>query len=113
MRERLKPYISGLMQEAHEKGTPPMRPLFYDFPQDEAAWNVEDEYMFGPDLLVAPVVIEGVRSRPVYLPAGAVWVNAYTGDECPGGQTIVVQAPLEQIPLFLKNGADLPIILDR
>lgn len=113
MRERLKPYISGLMQEAHEKGTPPMRPLFYDFPQDEAAWNVEDEYMFGPDLLVAPVVIEGVRSRPVYLPAGAVWVNAYTGDKCPGGQTIVVQAPLEQIPLFLKNGADLPIIPAR
>lgn len=112
LRERLKPYISGLMREAHEKGTPPMRPLFYDFDNDPAAWEVEDQYMFGPDLLVAPVVREGQRSRQVYLPAGASWKNAYSGDTLEGGCTIEVEAPLERIPLFLKNGAELPILAE-
>lgn len=113
LRERLKPYISGLMREAHEKGTPPMRPLFYDFDNDPAAWEVEDQYMFGPDLLVAPVVREGQRSRQVYLPAGALWKNAYSGDTLEGGCTIEVAAPLEHIPLFLRNGAELPIVVEK
>ena len=50
-----------------------MRPLFYDFPQDREAWNIEDEFMFGPDLLVAPVLYEGARARKVYLPNGSSW----------------------------------------
>ncbi|MNW35624.1 Alpha-xylosidase [compost metagenome] len=112
LRERLKPYISGLMREAHEKGAPPMRPLFYDFDNDPRSWEVEDQYMFGPDLLVAPVVREGQRSRQVYLPAGASWKNAYSGDTVEGGCTIKVEAPLERIPLFLKNGAELPILAE-
>lgn len=112
LRERLKPYISGLMREAHEKGTPPMRPLFYDFDNDPRSWEVEDQYMFGPDLLVAPVVREGQRSRQVYLPAEASWKNAYSGDTLEGGCTIEVEAPLERIPLFLKNGAELPILVE-
>lgn len=113
LRERLKPYIAGLMREAHEKGTPPMRPLFYDFDNDPAAWEVEDQYMFGPDLLVAPVVREGQRSRQVYLPAGVSWKNAYSGDTLEGGCTIKVEAPLEHIPLFLRNGAELPIVVEK
>lgn len=113
LRERLKPYISQLMREAHEKGTPPMRPLFYDFDNDPAAWEVEDQYMFGPDLLVTPIVREGQRSRQVYLPAGASWKNAYSGDTLEGGCTIKVEAPLERIPLFLKNRAELPIVVDK
>lgn len=51
IREHLKPYIRGLMEAAHEKGTPLMHPLFYDFPQDTEAWEADDQYMFGPDLL--------------------------------------------------------------
>lgn len=113
LRERLKPYIAGLMRVAHEKGTPPMRPLFYDFDNDPAAWEVEDQYMFGPDLLVAPIVREGQRSRQVYLPAGALWKNAYSGNTLEGGCTIEVEAPLEHIPLFLRNGAELPIVVDK
>lgn len=110
IRERLKPYIRGLMQAAHEQGTPPMRPLFYDFPQDPDAWNVEDQYMFGPDLLVAPVLAEGERTRSVYLPSGAQWTHVYSGDTYTGGQAIVVDAPLEQLPLFVRDGAPLPIL---
>jgi alpha-D-xyloside xylohydrolase len=111
IRERLRPYISGLMREAHETGTPPMRPLFYDFPEDRTAWEIEDQYMFGPDLLVAPIVTEGERSRGVYLPAGASWTHAFSGEMLEGGQHTTVEAPLEQIPLFLRNGAELPIHL--
>jgi alpha-D-xyloside xylohydrolase len=110
LRERLRPYIRGLMQEAHEKGTPVMRPLFYDFPDDQAAWDIEDAHMFGPDLLVAPVMEKGVDTRPVYLPAGATWKDAYTGEVFEGGQTVEAPAPWEHTPVFLRNEANLPIV---
>lgn len=103
LREGMKPYITGLMEQAHEKGTPVMRPLFYDFPEDQKAWEVEDQYLFGPDVLVKPVTEAGCRSVIVYLPAGADWTNAWTGRRFQGGQTVTVDAPLEQIPLFTKN----------
>jgi alpha-D-xyloside xylohydrolase len=109
MRERLKPYIKGLMQAAHECGTPVMRTLFYEFPEDCKSWDVSDEYMFGPDLLVAPVMEAGVTQRLVYLPAGAKWTNAWTCEVLEGGQTITVDAPLSIIPLFMRDGANLPI----
>ena len=103
LREGMKPYITGLMEQAHEKGTPVMRPLFYDFPEDQKAWEVEDQYLFGPDVLVKPVTEAGCRSVSVYLPAGADWTNAWTGQRFQGGQTVTVDAPLDQIPLFTKN----------
>ncbi|MCC6124930.1 MAG: glycoside hydrolase family 31 protein [Pirellulales bacterium] len=109
IRERLKPYIKKLMAEAHEKGTPVIRPLFYDFPEDITAWQVEDEYLFGPDALVAPIMHEGMVSRHVYLPEGASWVNAWTSEAFAGGHLIKVDAPLDIIPVFLRDGAKLPI----
>ena len=109
MRERLKPYIAGLMQAAHKHGTPVMRTLFYEFPADGKSWDVSDEYLFGPDLLVAPVMDAGLKQRPVYLPHGAQWTNAWTGEVLAGGQTITVDAPLDIIPLFVRDGANLPI----
>ena len=109
LRERLRPYIMAQMRLASERGVPPMRPLLYDFPQDEAAWSVDDEFMFGPDILVAPVIYEGARSRAVYLPAGTTWTDAWTGEALAGGQTITAAAPLERIPVYLKAGANLPI----
>ena len=109
VRERLRPYISRIMKEAHEKGTPVMRPVFYDFPSDAGAWEQAEEYMFGPDLLVAPVMYPGIRRRTVYLPAGAAWTNAETGAPHPGGQDVEVDAPLECIPLFVRNDAKLPL----
>ncbi len=109
IRERLRPYITELMMAAHEKGTPPMRPLFYDFPLDREAWNIEDEFMFGPDLLVAPVLYEGARARRVYLPKGSSWKEVSTGIKHQGGMWIASDAPIEDIPLFLRVGAYLPI----
>lgn len=109
IRERLRPYITELMKAAHEKGTPPMRPLFYDFPHDCEAWEIEDEYMFGPDLLVAPVLYERARARRVYLPKGSYWKGVSTGTVHHGGIWIESDAPIDEIPLFLRDGAYLPI----
>lgn len=110
IRERIKPYIEKLMKEASKRGTPVIRPLFYDFPGDEAAWNIEDQYMFGPDLLVAPVLYKNTYSRYVYLPEGANWVNAWTGETFKGGAGIKADAPLNKIPLFIRKGSKLKIV---
>lgn len=105
LRKQLKPYIFRTMQEAHEKGTPVMRTLFYEFPEDQQAWDIESEYLFGSDILVAPIFYQGAESRQVYLPKGARWENYWTHEEITGGQKIEISAPLEQIPLFLKKAA--------
>ena len=99
----MRPYTRKLMQEAHEKGTPVMRTLFYMFPEDPACWEVEDEYCYGPDILVAPILYADQRSRRVYLPAGATWVEYATGKEYAGGQEIEACAPLEVIPVFVRK----------
>lgn len=109
LRERLRPYITKLMTEAHEKGTPVMRPLFYDFPHDQDAWNIEDAYMFGPDILVAPILYEGHRSRKVYLPRGTDWKDPDSDKIYKGGQYLQCDAPIDKIPLFIRSGSDLPI----
>jgi alpha-D-xyloside xylohydrolase len=109
LRERLRPYIMAQMQLAHEKGIPPMRPLFFDFPQDGGCIKVDDQFMFGPDLMVAPVLHQNMRSRPVYLPDGTTWTDAWTDKTFEGGQQITADAPLERIPLYLRDGAKLPI----
>jgi alpha-D-xyloside xylohydrolase len=103
MRETMKPYIAELMEEAHRKGTPVMRPLFYDFPEDERSWEVEDQYMFGPDVLVAPILYAGMRKRKVYLPKGFAWKEYWTGEEVEGGRTVEVDAPLHRLPVFTRN----------
>lgn len=109
LRERMRPYVTERMREAHEKGTPVMRPLFYDFPKDNHCWDVEDQYLFGPSVLVKPITDAGCRETSVYLPAGAKWTNAWTGETFDGGQTVTAAAPIAQIPLFTRDGFELPI----
>ena len=103
LRERMKPYITERMREAHERGTPVMRPLFYDHPDDPEAWTIEDQYLFGPDLLIAPVTHAGTTERAVYLPADVQWTDVWTGSVHEGGQTVRVPAPLDGIPVFTSN----------
>ena len=86
-----------------------MRPLFYDFPEDENTWEVEDQFMFGPDLLVPPIIFEGAHSRKIYLPANEVWRDAWTDDAFNGGQWVYADAPLNHIPLYLRGDSNLPI----
>ena len=103
LRERLRPYIRECMREAHELGTPVMRPLFYEFPEDAACWNNADSYMFGPDLLVKPITDAGITQTDVYLPAGHRWTEAATGTSYDGGQTVAAKATLEIIPVFVRD----------
>ena len=93
MRERLRPYLHEQLDRATAEGLPAMRPLFLDFPDDEQAWTVEDEFLFGPDVLVAPVTEAGARRR-VYLPEGASWTHAWSGDDTRGRQRDREDAPL-------------------
>ncbi len=109
LRERLRPYVMEQMRSAQSTGVPPMRPLFIDFPADRRAWEIEDQYMFGPDILVAPVVAEGVRARSVYLPAGASWRDAWTDAVTPGGAWLDAAAPLERIPVYTRAESTLRI----
>ncbi len=109
LRESLRPYTRRLMKEAHVSGAPVMRPLFYDFPQDEAAWKQDTAYMYGPDMLVAPILEAGVLSREVYLPKDAVWVEQATGREYAGGQAVTAHAPLDIIPVFTKKESNITI----
>lgn len=104
LRETLRDYTRNLMKEAHEKGAPVMRPLFYEFQNDDNVWDIKDEYLYGSDLLVAPILYEGSISRKVYLPKGSHWTEAHTGSIFEGGQTIHVDAPLNTIPVFLRDG---------
>ncbi len=104
IRERMRDYTRELMRQAHEKGSPVMRTLFYEFPEDKDCWDVTDSYMFGPDILVAPVVHEGARSRKVYLPKGAEWVQAGSGKRYEGGKSYEIKAPIETLPVFLRDG---------
>jgi len=109
LRERLRPYIMQLMAEASATGAPPMRPLFFEFPNDKTAWTIEDAYLFGSNLLVAPILGQGMTRRPVYLPQDAIWRDAWTGKVYKGGQWITAHAPLDRIPLYLRDDAELPI----
>lgn len=103
LRESMKGYMTTVMEEAHEKGTPVMKPLFYDYPADKTCWDIADEFLFGHDLLVAPVLYAGERTRTLYLPEGR-WCEYETGKVYDGGCTITVDAPLNRVPLFVKEG---------
>ena len=75
--------------------------MFYEFPEDPLCWELSDQYMFGPDYLVAPVLTPKTFRREVYLPAGR-WREIRTGEELEGGRTVMAEAPIEAIPVFQK-----------
>lgn len=104
LRELMRDYTRELMREAHERGTPLIRAMFHEFPHDRLCWDMKDQYMYGADILVAPVVEANALSRNVYLPDGAQWLNANTGETLNGGQIVNVPTPISQIPLFLRDG---------
>jgi alpha-D-xyloside xylohydrolase len=109
IRERLRPYVRAVFDEAHTDGQPVLRGLFHGFPEDPRAWTTADEFLFGPDLLVAPVLQAGARNRTVYLPGGARWTDLWTRVSYEGGQTVEVEAPLERIPVFGRDSV-YPIV---
>lgn len=111
LREALRPYLRLLMRSAHEHGEPLMRPMFYHYPQQKQSWEINDQYLFGADVLVAPVVNAGETVRNVWLPDGEVWIDAYSGEHYQGGQMVTVDAPLTVLPLFVREHAEVLSLL--
>jgi alpha-D-xyloside xylohydrolase len=104
----LFPYRYAAAQEAAKTGMPIMRALVLEYQDDAQARAAKDEYLFGPDMLVAPVVDEG-NARPVYLPPGE-WVDYWTGKQFEGGKVVIADAPVETIPVWVRAGAVVPKI---
>lgn len=111
LRKRFMPYLYHLAWEANQSGAPFARPLFWLDPQDKRLWEIDDAYLLGNSLLVAPVVEQGADTRSVMLPEGN-WYHYWDDQRFTGGETVTVDAPLEQIPLFVQAGSILPLMED-
>ena len=101
----LLPYIAALARNVSAEGVPTMRPLWYEFPGDPNAYGVDDQYLLGPDYLVAPITIQNATSRSVVFPgdASVKWQSVWdAGVVVGGGTTSVVQAPLNVIPVYKR-----------
>lgn len=116
LRYRLMPYIYTLFEAATRTGAPVMRPLVWEYPEDERVHNRADSYLLGSALLVAPVGTPGAQGRAVYLPAG-VWYDFWTGERiiagdpsrpAAGGTIVAIDAPLDRMPLFVRGGSIVP-----
>jgi alpha-glucosidase (family GH31 glycosyl hydrolase) len=137
LRYRLIPYIYTCSRVAHETGLPLVRGMYLEYPEQEAAYTNEEQYMFGNELLVAPITAPGNAKLPqfresdrflvspvsapgdghparkqVWLPAGQQWFDFFTGDLYAGGQTVVHECPLNRMPLFVRAGSILPMAPD-
>lgn len=108
LRYRLMPYIYSLAGAAYHRNGTLMRGLVMDFPSDTAVLDLNDQYLFGPSLLINPVVTYKARSRNVYLPKGAGWYDLYNGNFAEGGQYLAADAPYERMPVLVKAGSILP-----
>ncbi len=106
LRDRMRPYIMNLMKEASRSGLPPMRPLFFDYTNDPRTYEVEDQFLFGPDLIICPVTEAGAAERSVYLPKGEDWRRMNGEKVYTGGKSITVPAPIDRIPVFVRKNAD-------
>jgi alpha-glucosidase (family GH31 glycosyl hydrolase) len=108
LRYRMLPYLYTAVHQACVDGVPLMRPLVIEFPHDPTVWNMSDEYLFGSEILVAPVMDEGARQRKIYLPKGE-WLDFWNETTYTGPQWFEVQAPLDILPLFVREGAIIPL----
>ena len=106
-RMRFVPYLYSSFVRYHQEGIPPFRALVMDYPDDPQAWAIDDQYLMGEDILVAPVTA-GQHARDLYLPRGT-WFDFWTGQKMDGGRWVNVDVPLEQIPVFIKSGTLLPL----
>lgn len=106
LRYRLKPYILGCAERTSQTGEPIMRPMFFDFPDDEKCYSLGDQYMFGPDILFAPILDQGKTEREVYLPHGK-WVRTTDKTVTVGGRTVTCKADLGEFIAFVRDGAEV------
>ena len=113
LRYQLIPYIYDMLRVASITGAPLIRPLVFNYQSDRDTYQINDEFMSGESILVAPVIEQGVTRRMVYLPQGDNWIDYWTGEEHLGGQYIIKNAPLDTCPIFIKQGAIIPMYPDQ
>lgn len=106
----LRPYTRAALSEP---GLPAQRPLFLHFAADPATATLQESYLYGRDLLVAPVIRAGVDRWPAYLPLGADWVHLWSGERFRGGQTVIVPAPFGETPVFWRDGSDAAALFEQ
>ena len=105
LRNTWRSYVMDAMEQVNKTGLPVQRPLWYDFPEDSNTWSIEDQYMFGSSVMVAPVYTYQARNRTLYFPSGSKWQHYFTGMVHDGGASKTIDAPLETFPLFTRvNG---------
>jgi len=107
LRMQFIPYLYSAFADYHQRGVPPFRALVMDYPDDQRTWKLDDEYMVGPDVLVAPLFNTDTK-REVYLPEGT-WYCFWTGTAYEGGKRHLITMPPERVPLFVRQGALLPL----
>lgn len=110
IREYLTDYIDSLMLETSINGAPLMRPMFYEFENDLECYEVENQYMFGKDILVAPILEYKSRSRKLYLPKNETFIHAFSGKEYVGGKYYEIETPIEEIPIFYRKNSKLKLL---
>ncbi len=98
------PHLYTLCFEANQTGVPMMRPLMMEYPNDEETWNISDQFMVGEQVMVAPIVRPYTKHRIVYFPEGR-WIDYWTKERFEGGRRYIVEAPLDRLPIYVKEGA--------
>jgi alpha-D-xyloside xylohydrolase len=111
-RERIRPYLQVQMDLATSDGLPPVRPLWFAYPDDESARGVDDQFLLGKDLLAAPIVHAGAIQRTVYFPSGDDWRDVWSGMVFAGGSSAEIAAPIDRFPLFERVGSELGVTND-
>ncbi|HET9087493.1 MAG TPA: TIM-barrel domain-containing protein [Acidobacteriaceae bacterium] len=109
LRYRMLPYLYSLAWQVTHHDSTIMRPLVMDWRTDPQVWNIGDQFMFGPELLVSPVTHKGATSRSMYLPSSPAWYDFWTGIKTKGSQRLEVSAPVDRIPVFVRAGSILPL----
>ena len=119
LRYKFIPYLYDMMHKCEKSGAPIISPLLYNYQNDKKTYEINDEFMFGDNVLVSPVVEQGARQKLVYLPKGNSWIDYWTGEEFEGGQYIIKDAPLDICPIYIKtmsiisNGEDVNYIGEK
>lgn len=113
LRYKLLPYIYDNMWNCSKTGAPLIRPLVFNYQNDENTYEINDEFLCGENTLVAPVVEQGAKARMVYLPLGETWIDYWTKEEYKGGQYIIKETPLDICPIFIKGGAVIPVAQEQ
>jgi alpha-D-xyloside xylohydrolase len=111
-RERIRPYLQEQMDLATSDGLPPVRPLWFAYPDDESARGVDDQFLLGADLLAAPILHAGAIQRTVYFPPGDDWRDVWSGTVFAGGSSAEIAAPIDRFPLFERVGGELGVTGD-